>query len=68
MIICGKQYNHPLGMNLYNLNNSQNNIQTTNLAIVFESEKSCLKYQSFFGIDNDISVACCGSNISAYQV
>ena len=68
MIICGKQYNHPLGMNLYNLNNSKNNIQLTNLAIVFESEKSCLKYQSYFGIDNDISVACCGSNISAYQV
>lgn len=31
-------------------------------------EKSVLKYASFFGIDNDISVACCGSNISAYQV
>ena len=68
MIICGKQYNHPLGMNLYNLNNSKKNIGLTNLAIVFESEKSCLKYQSFFGIDNDISTACCGSNISAYQV
>ena len=68
MIICGKQYNHPLGMNLYNLNNSKKNIRLTNLAIVFESEKSCLKYQSFFGIDNDISTACCGSNISAYQV
>lgn len=31
-------------------------------------EKSCLKYQSFFGWENDISVACCGSNISAYQI
>ena len=30
-------------------------------------EKSCLKYQSYFGIDNDISVACCGSSFSAYQ-
>ena len=67
MVIGKKQYNHPLGMNLYNLNNSKNNIKLTGLAIVFESEKSCLKYQSFFGIDNDISVACCGSNISAYQ-
>lgn len=68
MMIGKKQYNHPLGMNLYNLNNSKNNIKLTGLAICFESEKSCLKYQSFFGIDNDISVACCGSNISAYQV
>ena len=31
-------------------------------------EKSCLKYQTYFGLANDISVACCGSNISAYQV
>jgi hypothetical protein len=37
-------------------------------AIVFESEKSTLKYQSFFGIENDISVACCGSSISNYQI
>lgn len=27
-----------------------------------------MKYQSYFGLENDISVACCGSNISAYQV
>lgn len=31
-------------------------------------EKSCLQYQSYFGLENDISVACCGSNLSAYQV
>ena len=68
MNICGQTYNHPLGMNLYNLNNSKDNIALTKLAIIFEAEKSCLKYQSYFGIDNDISVACCGSNISAYQV
>jgi len=53
-------------MNLYNLNNSKKNIELIKKAIIFESEKSCLKYQSYFGIDNDISVACCGSNISAY--
>ena len=68
-IMINKQlYNHPLGMNLYNLNNSKNNIAIMKKAIIFEAEKSCLKYQSYFGIDNDISVACCGSNISAYQV
>lgn len=61
-------YNHPLGMNLYNLNNSKDNIKTLGKAIVFESEKSCLKYQSYFGVENDISVACCGSNISDYQI
>lgn len=66
--INGKLYNHPLGMNLYNLNNSKNNIKILSKAIVFESEKSCLMYQSYFGRDNDISVACCGSSFSAYQM
>ncbi len=68
-IVINKQlYNHPLGMNLYNLNNSKDNINIAHQTIVFEGEKSALKFQTFFGIDNDISVACCGSNLSAYQV
>lgn len=61
-------YNHPLGMNLYNLNNSKDNIKIIKKAIVFEAEKSTLLYASYFGVENDISVACCGSNISAYQM
>ena len=68
MYINKQLYNHPLGMNLYNLNNSKENIKRLGKVIIFESEKSCLLYQSYFGIENDISVACCGSNISAYQV
>ena len=65
----GKQlYNHPLGMNLYGLNWAQDNIKTIGKAIVFESEKSVLKYISYFGIENNIAVACCGSSISAYQI
>ena len=66
--INGILYNHPLAMNLYNLNNSKNNIKAIEKAIIFESEKSTLMYQSYFGIENDISVACCGSNISLYQI
>ena len=61
-------YNHPLGMNLYNFNNSKDKIKIMKKAIVFEGEKSCLLYQSYFGLDNDISVACCGSSVSAYQI
>ena len=68
LIVNKQQYNHPLGMNLYNLNNSKNNIKIIEKAIIFESEKSCLLFQSYFGFENDISVACCGSNISAYQI
>lgn len=31
-------------------------------------EKSPLLFASYFGADNDISVACCGSSLIAYQV
>ena len=61
-------YNHPLSLNLYNLNNSITSIKVIQKAIVFESEKSCLKFATYFGEENDISVACCGSNLSSYQV
>lgn len=65
----GRQlYNHPLSFNLYNLNNSKENIKIIKKAFIFEGEKSCLLYASYFGIDNDISVACCGSSLIAYQV
>ena len=68
MKILGQMYNHPLGMNLYGLNWAKNNIKHINKAIIFESEKSVLLYMSYFGIENNIAVACCGSNISAYQI
>lgn len=68
-LVVGKQmYNHPLGLNLYNLNNSIENIKKIRKAIIFEGEKSCLLYQSYFGISSDISVACCGSSISSVQM
>lgn len=67
-ILNGVMYNHPLGFNLYNINNSKDNIKSLHTAIVFEGEKSCLKYASYFGIDNDISVAVCGSALIDYQV
>lgn len=61
-------YTHPLGMNLYNLNLSKENIKNSKTAIVFESEKSCLKMRSYFGPESDISVACCGSSLSVHQM
>jgi len=65
--IAGKMYNHPLSFNLYNLNLSKNNISQMRKAFVFEGEKSCLKYASYFGPENDLSVACCGSSFINYQ-
>lgn len=66
-ILNGKMYNHPLGFNLYNINKSKDNIKNMKIAIVGEGEKFCLGYASYFGIDNDITVACCGSNLTTYQ-
>lgn len=67
-ILNGVQYNHPLGFNLYNLNYSKDNIKALKKAIVVEGEKSCLLYASYFGIDNDITCAVCGSSFLSYQV
>ena len=61
-------YNHPLSLNLYNLNNSKDNIKRMEKAIVFESEKSTLQAASFLGFENDITVASCGSSISQAQI
>ena len=60
-------YNHPLSFNLYNLNNSKDNIAQMKKAFVFEGEKSCMQYASMFGEENDISVAICGSSFIQYQ-
>lgn len=68
MFLNGQMYNHPLGLNLYNLNNSKDQIGKMKKAIIFEGEKSCLLYQSYFGRENDISVACCGSAVSSWQI
>ena len=65
--ISGRMYNHPLSFNRYNLNHSKKNISTIKKAFVFEGEKSCLKYTSYFGKENDLSVAICGSSFIAYQ-
>lgn len=67
-IISRKMYNHPLSFSLYNLNMSKENIKNVKTAIVFEGEKSTLLFGSYFGLENDISVACCGSSLIAYQV
>lgn len=64
----GILYNHPIGFSLYGLNWAKNNIGRVKKAIVFEAEKSVLKYMSYFGVDNDIAVACCGSNITLAQI
>lgn len=67
LYINGQLYNHAIGGNLYNLNNTKENISKTHMAIVFESEKSTLKYRTAVGSHNDISVASCGSVLTNRQ-
>ena len=59
-------FSHPLGSSLYGLNISKDNIKKYKKCIVFESEKSCLKYESLYP-DRNISVSICGSNFSNQQ-
>lgn len=65
--LSGILYNHPLSFNLYNINWVKDNVGRMKKAVVFEGEKSCLLYASYYGEENDISVAVCGSNLINYQ-
>jgi hypothetical protein len=61
-------YSHPLGCNLYDLNIAKDNIKIIKKAIIAEGEKSTMQYSSFFGMENNICVACCGSSIISHQI
>ena len=68
MKIGKKMYNHPLSFSLYGIYQNKENIKRAKKAIVLESEKAVLQLDSILGKDNNIGVACCGSNLIAYQV
>lgn len=61
-------YSHPLSFNLYGLNNIKDNIKKYRMAIVAESEKATLQYETMFGKDKNIVSACCGSTLHKYQI
>lgn len=67
-ILERKMYNHPLGFNLYYINKAKYAISALKKAIIFEGEKSPLLYASYFGEENCIAVACCGSAVTSYQI
>ena len=60
-----KIYAHPLSQFCYGLWLNKGNINKTKQAIIFEGEKSVLKGEQ---LEYNNTVACCGSNISTYQV
>lgn len=58
-------YSHPLSQFCYGLWINKDNIQKTQKAIIFESEKSVMLAEQ---LEYNNTVACCGSNISKVQI
>ena len=65
--IQGLTYRHPTGLTLYGLYENINNIKRLKKCIIFEGEKSVIKYGSYFGRESNIALATLGTNISSYQ-
>ena len=68
VFIEGDMYNHPLGRNLYGLCYNKKVIERIKKVCIFEAEKSVLQIGSMYGVDNNWSLAVCGSNISQDQI
>lgn len=64
--IEGKWLTHKLGQNLYGLCQNEEAIRRTGKIVLFESEKSVLKCDTFYR-QNNFTVAVCGSNITLTQ-
>ena len=62
-----KLLSHPSSMCLYGLNITKDAIKKHKKVIIFESEKSVMMMDTYYGEDN-CSVATLGKNISLYQI
>lgn len=60
-------YKYPSSFNLYGLYQNKENIKKFKRAILFESEKSLLKYASMYGQENNICLATLGMSLSICQ-
>lgn len=61
-----KLYSFPTLFNLYGLHKTQHAIKRLKKAAIFESQKSVMKCEDFYG-ENNFSVATCSSNISNFH-
>lgn len=66
--VNGTMLSHSLRGNLYGLYENMEPIMKHKSIILFESEKSVLKFSSFFGHENNFSVATCGNKVSNEQI
>lgn len=60
------EYKHPLAFNMFGIYENQDNIKRLKKACIFESEKSVLQIESYYG-SNNWSLAMCGSTLSNTQ-
>lgn len=67
MMVGEKMYNHQLGFNLYGIWENREAIKKYHQAIIFESEKSVMLSDTYYG-DNSVAVATCGSQLNRFQV
>ena len=68
LTIQGELYNFPNYSNLYGFWQNKEAIKRHKKIIIFESEKSVMQCASYFGIDNNFSIALSGRNLSQNQI
>lgn len=64
----GVCYSHPTGRTFYGIYENHINIERKHIAVIFEGEKSVLKYGTFYGKTENIALATLGRNITRDHV
>ena len=64
----GECLSHPTSKTFYGIYENQNAIMRRHMAVIFEGEKSVLKFGTLYGADENIALATLGQNISKEQI
>lgn len=67
LYLQGKIYNHPLQFNFYGIHKNKENIKRKKAVVLAEGEKAVLQSETYYGRDNNITLAVCGSNVSLWH-
>ena len=67
LYLQGKMYNHPLQFNFYGINKNKENIKRKKAVVLAEGEKAVLQAESYYGRENNITLAICGSNVGMWH-
>ena len=64
----GECLSHPTSKTFYGIYENQEAIRKKQMAIIFEGEKSVMKFGTYYGSENNIALATLGQNISKEQI